>query len=103
MLASVIDSAAVPPIGVAVLPGRLSTIRIDDRRSPYCALKPPVISSKLATVSGLNALVSPNRRYGLWISTPSIMVRFWSGPPPRTLSRLSKSLTAATPGSVCST
>ena len=36
----------------------------------------------------------------MWISTPSIIVRFWSGVPPRTASRLPKSPVDATPGSV---
>jgi hypothetical protein len=45
----------------------------DDNRSPW-PLNPPVASSNREIVSGLNALVSPNGRYGSWISTPSMTV-----------------------------
>ncbi len=84
-------------------PARFSTTSSDDRRSPYAAPKAPAVNSKRCTVSGLNALVRPDSRYGLWISTPSMMVRFWSGDPPRTDRRLPKSSVAATPGKVCRT
>ena len=94
---------AVPRSLRVVVPARLSMTRIDDSLSPYFGLNPPAVSSKFCTVSGLNALVRPNRRNGSWISTPSMIVRFWSGPPPRTEIRLSKSAVALTPGSVCRT
>ena len=96
-LASVRLAAADPP--TASRPARLSTISSDDSRSPQAAPKPPAANSNRSTVSGLKAPTRPNSRYGLWISTPSITVRFWSGVPPRTASRLLKSPVAATPGS----
>jgi hypothetical protein len=75
-LASVMLSVAEPANRSARVPSRFSIDSSDDRRSPYLTLKPPVASSKPWMVSGLNALVKPNRRYGSWISTPSMTVRF---------------------------
>jgi hypothetical protein len=49
---------------------------MEDRRSPYFAPKPPAVSAKFSTVSGLNALVRPNNRNGAWTSMPSMIVRF---------------------------
>ena len=99
--ASVMLSADEPERRFAFVPSRFSTTSSEESRSPYFAAKAPVYNSKLRTVSGLKALVRPNNRYGLWISTPSMTVRFSSGPPPRTASRLPNSSVAATPGSVC--
>ena len=75
-LASVTDTPSDPANDLVFVPTRFSTTSSDESRSPYFGLKPPAVSSKFSTVSGLKALVSPNRRYGLWISTPSITVRF---------------------------
>ena len=62
MLASMNDRLAEPVRRRCSVPARFSMTRIDDRRSPYFALNPPAVSSKLSTVSGLKALVNPKRR-----------------------------------------
>ena len=53
--------AAVEPLSPG-RPARLSTRSSDDNRSPQAAPNPPAVSSKLSTVSGLNALAMPNSR-----------------------------------------
>jgi len=99
-LASVMLRAEDPDRTFFAAPSRFSTTSSEERRSPWLTPKPPGEKSKRATVSGLNALVSPNKRYGLWISTPSMTVRFSSGDPPRTEIRLPSSSVATTPGRV---
>ena len=63
-LASVSASENDPANAFAWVPGRFSMSRMDDRRSPYLGLNPPATNSKFSIVSGLNALVRPNSRYG---------------------------------------
>jgi hypothetical protein len=70
--------------GQRSLPVPVTVVHHQQRRQAIAVAtpNPPAENSNRATVSGLNALVRPNSRYGLWISTPSMMVRFSSGDPP---------------------
>ena len=65
MFASVMLNDDDPLKGRLASASRFSTTTTEDNRSPYLAPKPPANSSNRPTVSGLNALVRPNRRYGL--------------------------------------
>ena len=101
--ANLLNMAPTPPstLNFLGLPSFSLTSNIEERRPPYLAGIPPLISFTSLTASGLKTEKKPNKCEELYTGASSSKTKFWSIPPPRTLNPVAPSPTVDTPGNSC--